>query len=422
MNKLYIVSGFLFLFFMLAFPSAFQGIKYLSMFFLIILGSIELILKNKVNKRVVVSIVIWLLYFLISLTIGIINGYNVDFDLVSIYFITPILALLFSTIISNNARFIYLNKMLILITFLICVIDLIYLMNVTQLISLPFEINSEVFGSAVLSTEKIEFRITNQTSLMFLLPYLIAIYYSKGYNNVREGRFILFTILIGVILVIFSGRRALELMVLMSFVLTYLIIRIKSTSRRVLTKRIFYNRIKAFFGFLLLILILLFYFFETRSDFFDFCNTIYSTFISAFDSKTESGDLRVQQSVALYNGWLDSPLFGHGINSYTREIVRSNSTPWSYEQVYQALLYQSGILGVCLFFIYVGLIFFNLYNKAGKLYLLENKYFLGILIGFFSFVIAGASNPLIYYVWAWTFVLTSYQQSIDLRNNKLNIN
>lgn len=415
MNKLYVISGFLFLFFMLAFPSTFQGIKYISMVFLIILSGTELILKNKVSKQVVLSIGIWVLYFLISLIIGTINGFKIDFELVSIYIITPILALIFSTAISTNSRFIYLNKMLILITFLICIIDLVYLMNITQLIALPFEINSEVFGSAVLTSEKVEFRITNQNSLMFLLPYLVAIYYSKGYENKREGRFILATIFIGIILVLFSGRRALELMVLLSFALTYLVIRIKNKSRRVLTKRIFYNRVKAFLGFLGFLVALLFYFFETINDFFDFSNTIYSTFISAFDSKTESGDIRVQQSVALYNGWLESPLFGHGINSYTKEIIRSNDTPWAYEQVYQALLFQAGIFGFGLFFAYVGLIMFNLYQKAGKLILIENKYFLGILIGFLCFVIAGASNPLVYYVWAWTFVLIGYQKSINLQ-------
>lgn len=415
MNKLYVISGFLFLFFMLAFPSAFQGIKYTSMLILILLSTTELVLKNKLSKQVVLSIGIWLLYFLISLIIGVINGFKVDFELISIYFITPVLALIFSTSICNNARFIYLNKMLILITFLICIIDLVYLMNVTQLISLPFEINSEIFGSAVLSTEKVEFRITNQTSLMFLLPYLVAIYYSKGYENVKEGRFILATIFIGLVLVIFSGRRALELMVLMSFVLTYFLLKIKNKSRKVLTRRIFYNRLKGILGFFLLMIIILFYFFESIDDFFDFSNLIYSTFISAFDSKTESGDLRVQQSLALYNGWLESPFFGHGINSYPKEIIRNNYTPWAYEQVYQALLFQGGIFGFGLFFAYIGFIMLNLYQKAGKLILVENKYFLGILIGFFCFVIAGASNPLVYYVWAWTFVLISYQKSINLQ-------
>jgi hypothetical protein len=400
---------------MLAFPSAFQGIKYISMFSLVVLSILELIMKNTINKNVVLSISIWLLYFLISLIVGVINGFSVDFELVSIYFITPVIALIFSTIISNNERFIYLNKMLIYITFFICVIDLFYLMNVTKLILLPFEIDSEIFGSAVLSAEKIEFRVTNQTSLMFLLPYLITIYYSKAYDSIGEKRFIFSTIIIGLVLVIFSGRRALELIVLISFILSFFLIKLKKKSKSILTPKIFYNSLKNIFGVVLLLMALFFYFFDTTNDFLDFSDAIYSTFISAFDSTTESGDIRVKQSIALYNGWIESPLFGHGINSYSKEVIRSGSTPWSYEQVYQALLYQAGILGVAMFFTYIGLIIFNLYCKAGRLGLIENKYFLGILVGFICFVIAGASNPLIYYVWIWSIVLTSYRQSIDLK-------
>ena len=46
-NILYLINGFLFLFFMLAFPSVFQEVKYITMFILLLLGTIELILKQK---------------------------------------------------------------------------------------------------------------------------------------------------------------------------------------------------------------------------------------------------------------------------------------------------------------------------------------------------------------------------------------
>jgi len=417
LNKIYFVSGFLFLFFMLVFPSVFQEIKYISMFFLIITGIIEWIGNSgKINKWIFISLLIWFFYFLSSLLLGILNNFKVDFVVVSIYFVTPILAFLFSSIINNNTRFICLNRMLIYITFVICIIDIVYILNITDVIALPFEIKSKIFGSVELSSEKVEFRITNQSSLMFLLPYLIAIFYSKGYNSIGEKRFILLTILLGVILSILSGRRALEFVVFIAFLLTFLLIKFKKNSKPVITKAIIYKRIKNFFLIFGLIILFLFNFFDNVEHFFDFINSVYETFMRAFSSKSVSGSIRNRQSIALFEGWAESPLFGHGLNSNSKDVIRSLETPWSYEQVYQALLFQTGILGFGLFLTYVILIAINLYYKVGKLELIENKYFLGILVGFICFIIAGSTNPLVYYVWAWTFALISYQKSINLDN------
>ena len=169
MNKLLFFTGFIFLFFMLVFPSVFQEIKYTSLFFLIIFAIFEWILeKKKISKGFFISLVIWYLYFSFSLMIGISNSFKVDFELVSVYFITPILAVILSSLISNNTRFIYLNRILIFLTFCICIFDFIYLLNKVNILSLPFEINSEIFGSSVLTDEKVEFRMSKQSCLIFL--------------------------------------------------------------------------------------------------------------------------------------------------------------------------------------------------------------------------------------------------------------
>jgi hypothetical protein len=39
---------------------------------------------------------------------------------------------------------------------------------------------------------------------------------------------------------------------------------------------------------------------------------------------------------------------------------------------------------------------------------ISGNYFFAILIGFVSFITAGASNPMVYYVWFWSIAFTSY--------------
>ena len=414
-NILYLINGFLFLFFMLAFPSVFQEVKYIAMFILLLLGTIELILKQKKFKiTFIFSILVWYSYFIFSLFIGINNNFPMNDTSVNIYFITPIVAIILSSIVCNNYRFIYLNKILILITFLICLIDIIYILNINNVINLPFEINSPIFGSAKLLENIIEFRITNQSSLMFLLPYLIAIYYSGGYDTNLEKIFMLTTIIMGIIVVIMSGRRALELIVLISFILTFYLIYVKIDFHALKSKAKLLQVFLYFIFIFIILTIITMNFFNSMEEFQTFFQIVYKTFMNAFDPSQSSSQVRIDQSIALTEGWTKSLFIGHGVNSYVIDLIRNSRDPVSYEMVYLALLFQTGIVGFILFFLFSFLIIINLYNKIGRFEQIENNYFFGILIGFSCFIIAGSSNPLVYYVWAWAFALIGFQKSIIL--------
>ena len=110
--------------------------------------------------------------------VGVLNGFSIDYSLINIYFITPIVAFLLASIIDSEKRFIYLNKALIHITMFICLLDIIYILSRINI--LPFNFSFKIFGSTVISSNKLEFRITNQSSLMFLLPYVVSLYFTKG--------------------------------------------------------------------------------------------------------------------------------------------------------------------------------------------------------------------------------------------------
>ena len=70
-----------------------------------------------------------------------------------------------------------------------------------------------------------------------------------------------------------------------------------------------------------------------------------------------SDAVRVDQSKALQEFFLDAPLLGHGLGSYTPHIVRSEGSAtgrYSYEMQLLALLGQTGIVGMTFFLVLLG--------------------------------------------------------------------
>lgn len=409
LNKLYAVIGFIWLLFMLMFPSDFQEIKYVTLLALLSLIIFEILLvKKKLNRNLIAWIIIWLGYFLTSLLIGLNNGYTFfTFSLLNMFFITPIVALLLSNIISDKNKLFTLNKMLVYITLLICVLDLVYILDRIGVITLPFDLNTSIFGASAINSDKVEFRITNQSSLIFLLPYIMSLLMFNGFKSRNEKFLLLITIFLGIIVAILSGRRALQGIVVLAFVIIQVIIRLKK--KKILINKI--NPVKSLTQ-MLIALILIFITYSWFSEVLgleDLFQSVSNTFLSAFDISTSSGDTRVTQVSMLINEWKSSPIFGHGLNSYVEEYTRSSTTPWSYEMVYIAMLSQTGIVGVILFLFTVIFVIKKIYKRIKNDNSMESSCFLAILVGFICFIIAGATNPMVYYVWAWAFAIISYQ-------------
>ncbi|WP_137771825.1 MULTISPECIES: O-antigen ligase family protein [unclassified Microbacterium] len=58
--------------------------------------------------------------------------------------------------------------------------------------------------------------------------------------------------------------------------------------------------------------------------------------------------LRLEQMDELWDGFLASPIWGHGIGATIEGYSRSNDRPWSFEMQYHLILFQTGIIGVLL--------------------------------------------------------------------------
>lgn len=408
-NILFFVLGTLWLFLMLSFPSEFTQIKYFLLILLILASIFEiLIFKKNQNRNLILGIILWIATYLIFLILGLINNYSIDFSLISVYFITPIIALILSQIIDSKSRLENLFNILFGITIFIVLLDFLYILDIRNILKLGINFNSEIYGSVSVSEEKVEFRITNQTSLMFLLPFVITNFINKNYNTFFKKNLYIIALILGAVVTILSGRRAFQIVVVLSVILNYMFIMLvfkKSTNnvdyRKTLT-------------FIIKMLSLLFIsaitlkFMTNLLEIENFKESIFNTITSAFDSSTGSGEIRKIQMLALLDGWKNSPFLGHGLSSYLRDYMRSEKTPWSYEWVYIALVYQTGLLGISLFVFVVYRLNKKLFIYTDKLQNKQGKIFFSIMIGFICFLIAGSSNPMVYYVWMWSFVLIPF--------------
>ncbi len=86
---------------------------------------------------------------------------------------------------------------------------------------------------------------------------------------------------------------------------------------------------------------------------------VYHHFLSAFGGHGEqSANLRLQQWGAMVDAWKERPLLGHGLGATLHSITRSETMPWSYELFYGALLLKIGLVGVTVYAVATGWVFY----------------------------------------------------------------
>lgn len=104
-----------------------------------------------------------------------------------------------------------------------------------------------------------------------------------------------------------------------------------------------------------------------------------------------SASLRYEQMVALWQGFLAEPWFGHGHGSVAA-VIRSNEMPWAYELTYLALLFHTGAVGTFLYVACVGWIYWQGVQviRHSAMY---GPWMLAVLTGVSGLLIANATNP-----------------------------
>lgn len=401
---LYIIIGVPFFFLNISTSRTFSITKSVLLLCLCLLACIELALlavndhhSASFKKKHIAYVITFVGYFTFSLLWGIVNGYPFslpnDSDLIEHYIITPIAVLLiFEIFRSSFTRFQFLLSILKWIALVVSSGDLIAAIFILFGIKMPYPLSSIFMtASTVQSEAEMAIRVTNEASLMFLVPLFAVMVFDE--KSSRKDRIIFAVITVcGTMYSLLSGRKMLEIVIFLS--LAFCVVW-QLFSRRVRVKN------KVFVCVVVLVLIAVAFFLSDLLNIGNIFQIALTTLQNGFSSSSRGVYGRVDNMVALFDLWAQSPIIGNGLNSYVSSSLASSITPWSYEIVYNALLAQTGIIGIVILGVGMLYILSRLYKSYKKTF---ECFYLAFFIGFGCFLICGASNPLVYYVWVWAIV------------------
>lgn len=225
------------------------------------------------------------------------------------------------------------------------------------------------------------FTLPSIASVIFMLPFFMLDYILSNKNKTLNASMIIAMCLITFL----SGRRAIYLSLIMSFLFVIFIL-------------LFWKRVK-FFDLIckfipVTLLVLIFAILAKILGYFSldmFVNDISSIFnFSTDDSNIE----RANQFEALMDGFYQNQFFGNGAGA-AASYSRSAEQPWAYELFYVSILFQYGLLGFMFYFLGIMFLLYNLIYMA----LVEpcrdegSRFLFCFLAGFVAFLISTATNP-----------------------------
>jgi hypothetical protein len=144
-------------------------------------------------------------------------------------------------------------------------------------------------------------------------------------------------LMIGTVATLLSGRRVIQLLVVLAIPIAGIISRKLQTRDRPPRKvRIVRSVLGIAIGGAVAVAVF-------KIDLMSYVRLLQEGFFGADD-----GAIRTQQGAALLEHWLRSPLFGHGFGSIVPGLIRSDERPWNFELQYHLYLMQIGIVGVLL--------------------------------------------------------------------------
>lgn len=369
-----------------------------------ILSFIYILREKKINIRECGYFFCFIVYFLSSILYGVVSGWKFDitqdYPLFFYYVFTPICVFLFGYLYQNNKIFIV--KICICMTAIISFLDLIRIFMILGILPKVGIIDFIVrVDSENTLMNELTLRISNESSLIFLLPLNILFL-----TLPRDDQRLSWKYKIGIVLAsvlgsgyaMLSGRRILEIGVLIA----WLIVCSKFLLQRFSVASLLKGGI--FVGAFLLIISYIFETIASNSDLSNLSDMIINTFFEGF---TGAGMQNRQSYIpGLIELWETAPIFGHGLNAYGN-VLANWQTLWSYEVVFLALLGQAGIIGV--FIILLGVFFvlasyFNIYKSTKSNWI--KALYKAMAVASVIFVLAGLSNPQVYYAWFWGIFFT----------------
>jgi len=374
------------LFFLLMFaPRAWQSVKIP----LVVLAVVLLVYhyvrhsRKKLNYIVMGWFAILLSFGFIWSLVGALNDNPGLLDLFRLNVIWVVLYALFVFYIDTLDKYNSLTKTMVwatiaisLYNFAIALSAFDYIPNINDLL----QIDSEYTSHIGIHEGFLHLTSHNIGSLTFLAPFVWCLYAIRTHTDFGISRtLLLIAVISSIVAVLISGRRVLwlEMMVAPILLLTF--------SHFTSDKGIARNIVKLYLV-MFLFLIVAGYYSATTLEW------NYSDMQEHFTSAFVSEEERKDQSIALWNGFLESPLVGSGFGRGVGDVVRDDAHPWNYELSYMLLLYNTGILGSVVYAFCLGQIYY-FGIKQIKYDICDISIMISLLVAFSCFILANATNP-----------------------------
>src|SRR6185369_5375698 len=190
----------------------------------------------------------------------------------------------------------------------------------------------------------------NVGSLTFLGPFMLSSFILRPeYFRKVPDKLLKLAVVLSFIAILLAGRRALWVELMATPLLVFIFNIVMSDKKKSNISR----KVAGIYLVMGIFLISLGYYLAAKIDW-NFTD-LYDRFSEVFVNK---GDVRQLQSVALWNGFTESPILGSGFGIGVNEVVRDYDQPWNYELSYIQILYNTGLLGATLYFICLSMIYY----------------------------------------------------------------
>lgn len=396
--------GYILFFLMLFVPTRYQPIKatLLALVLSIILTNI---LMHGGKIRIHKTILIWTLFYVTLGMLWIFLGYTHDapgaLRVSTVYVLWPLVYTGLVAGISNERILRAIIRVLVFATIAIAIYSASYILHAAGLLPELLYIDIDQGQAISFYSGYVEYRLFSISSLLFLVPFLVAalLTWPKNSDIPVSRRWLWCAFVLGAIVVLLSGRRALLLVVAVSPVIALTLRHFLSGRGSIRNTKLV---MRGFAGSVLLSLLIIF----CLSSVFDFnIKSVFEMFLEGFDFQYSGGAVkRNMQFFALIDGWSQQPLLGAGHGAGVA-YNRSAEMPWAYELSYVALLYQTGLIGFILYASGVIWIFgmgIRIIRSGHPLGL----QILPVLTGTACFLIGNATNPYLgKYDYIWVIFL-----------------
>jgi hypothetical protein len=365
---------------------------------LAILGGSTIFLSSwRIDKTILVWLLITTSVGLYSLVIGISENLTNALMHSTVYLVWPIIFVYFIGFAIKPDMIISFIKAIIIGVFLSSFMGL--LLVTLSLFGLSSSLLDNFFenqgGRTGLHDGYIKYHLYNVATLIYGFAFMYVVVADsmlEKWVTMRWRLFIYMTTVLVFLAVLISGRRGAWVIVLITPVVHLMI------SRFVGHKTSFSRMVFPFVAFVpfFLLAVLLF-------------DLDISALLVVFQTIMEfeqdvSNIARAEQMDSLLAGWVESPFLGNGLGT-SSSILRNEDLPWAYELSYLALIFHTGLLGLVIYVSAISWIF----AASARLMIAHNMskpMFLPLLTGLACFLIANATNPyLSTFDYLWTIFL-----------------